>query len=59
VEARLRGACALRRDGESDPLAIDAAAVRSRAERGEALVSHLRRLDWPLVERGRSLYVAR
>jgi mono/diheme cytochrome c family protein len=48
-------------DGGSAPLAIDPAALRRRAERGEALVSHLRRMarvDWPLVERGRSLYVA-
>jgi len=49
-------------DGGATPLGLDPAALRRRAERGEALVGHIRRMataDWPLVERGRSLYIAR
>ena len=49
-------------DGAGIGLVVDAGALRRRAERSEALVSHLRRLptvNWPLAQRGRSLYAAR
>lgn len=49
-------------DGASAMLAPDASALRRRADTGEALVSHLLRLgnvDWPVAERGRSLYAER
>ncbi len=50
------------RDGAPLSLALDPAALRTRADEVEVIVAHLERLpkiDWDLVERGEEIYVDR